>query len=332
VPTAASAEKSWKPRPEENEEDNEDGVDLSTAPSRLIVPPNLHSMSRESSLTSLANRLQSINGGSLTSKTGGSLTSRVGGSLTSKVGGSLTSKVGGSLTGKAGGSLTSKIPSAAPPEKHPRKSQMPSRHDLAVVEEEARRALEEARVELLETRNQLDDTWELEKEADLLDGLLQTAAEAENVLLDELLETAAEAVSMEVSQPISKIRFVEKQETRPHGGVRDALQVLDDGNGSMPVVRCEDDLLTHRSSKSSPGYRSGKSSPGYRSVGTPRRLRDSFDAVRMPACHCGHIFLVGEQICRNCGDMHPEMADMEALAEEARAISEPLREDKLSFE
>lgn len=190
------------------------------------------------------------------------------------------------------------------PENHRRKAPLASRHELAVAAEEARRALEEARVELSETRAQLDDTWRHENE---------------NALLDELLQTAAEAVSMEVSQPISEIRFVETSDTFHREGLWDArwasmLQVLDDGIGSMTVAMGED---------AAKAGSSRFSSPVSQKLGTPQRLRAVDDRNAVTEVVDGQQLRVADR------DANKRLSGVstETLAEEARAVSESLQED-----
>lgn len=246
--TVLTADRSRRARGED------DSVDISAAPSQLLAPVELHSISRQSSsLTSLTNWLQH--------------------------------------------------PGVAP-ENHRRKAPLASRHELAVAAEEARRALEEARVELSETRAQLDDTWRHENE---------------NALLDELLQTAAEAVSMEVSQPISEIRFVETSDTFHREGLWDArwasmLQVLDDGIGSMTVAMGED---------AAKAGSSRFSSPVSQKLGTPQRLRAVDDRNAVTEVADGQQLRVADR------DANKRLSGVstETLAEEARAVSESLQED-----
>lgn len=196
-------------------------------------------------------------------------------------------------------------------EKHRQRQSFAARQDVAVAAEEAKRALEEARVELSETRAQLDENWQQENE---------------NALLDELLQTAAEAVSMEVSQPVSEIRFVETPESFHREGVWDTkwenmLKVLDDGIGSMTVAMGEDAAKAKTSRYSSPAAQQ------HRSIGTPKRMRvmldDDMDSA--PADLDGQLLRTG--IAENVANSRLAGASNEVLAEEARAISEALQED-----
>jgi hypothetical protein len=222
---------------------------------------------------------------------------------------------------------------ATTPESLRKKNPSASRHELAAAAEAARRALEEARVELSETREKMEDSWRRENE---------------DALLDELLQSAAEAVSMEVSQPMSEIRIVEtaERENLQREGLWDAtwanmLQVLDEGIGSMSVAMGEDaakasdrgqeDDLQQEASESStcmpspsrtapPTHRSNGLSvtappthrstltapPTHRSNGTPRRLSCSDQTEEAhDSVGSGHIFLMGEAFDRNCGSWLP---------------------------